>query len=66
MMSHNQTRPFSLENVSKIAKPHKIPILADAAAEVLTIPNVHLQGGADVVVYSGGKAYSVVPNALAL
>src|SRR5436190_7703590 len=49
-------QPFSLENVSKIAKPHKIPILVDAAAEVLTIPNVHLQRGADVVVYSGGKA----------
>src|SRR4029078_11051780 len=31
-------QPFSLENVSKIAKPHKIPILVDAAAEVLTIP----------------------------
>ena len=49
-------QPFSLENVAKIAKPHKIPILVDAAAEVLTIPNVHIQGGADVVVYSGGKA----------
>ncbi len=49
-------QPLSLENVAKIAKPHKIPILIDAAAEVLTIPNIHLQRGADVVVYSGGKA----------
>ena len=49
-------KPLSLENIAKIAKPHKIPILIDAAAEVLTIPNVHLQQGADVVVYSGGKA----------
>jgi D-glucosaminate-6-phosphate ammonia-lyase len=49
-------QPLSLENVAKIAKPHKIPILVDAAAEVLTIPNIHLQRGADVVVYSGGKA----------
>jgi hypothetical protein len=49
-------QPFSLENVVKIAKPHKIPVLIDAAAEVLTIPNIHLQRGADVVVYSGGKA----------
>ena len=49
-------QPLSLENVAKIAKPKKIPILVDAAAEVLTIPNVHLQRGADVVVYSGGKA----------
>jgi len=37
-------------------KPHNIPILIDAAAEVLTIPNVHLAHGATVVAYSGGKA----------
>lgn len=48
--------PLSLENVARIAKPHDIPILVDAAAEVLTIPNVHLQRGATVVAYSGGKA----------
>ena len=30
--------PFSLENVARIAKPRNIPILVDAAAEVLTIP----------------------------
>jgi D-glucosaminate-6-phosphate ammonia-lyase len=49
-------QPLSLENVARIAKPHNIPILVDAAAEVLTIPNIHLQRGATVVVYSGGKA----------
>ena len=49
-------QPFSVENVAKITKAHKVPLLVDAAAEVLTIPNVHLQHGADVVVYSGGKA----------
>jgi L-seryl-tRNA(Ser) seleniumtransferase len=49
-------QPLSLENVAKVAKPKKVPILVDAAAEVLTIPNIHLQRGADVVVYSGGKA----------
>ena len=37
-------------------KPKNIPILVDAAAEVLTIPNVHLQRGATIVAYSGGKA----------
>src|SRR6476660_1317561 len=36
-------QPLSLENVVKIAKPLKIPIMVDAAAEVLTIPNIHLQ-----------------------
>ena len=48
--------PLSLENVAKIAQPKNIPILVDAAAEVLTIPNVHLQKGATIVAYSGGKA----------
>ncbi len=49
-------RPLSLEVVAEIAKPHGIPILADAAAEDLTIPPIHLQRGATVVAYSGGKA----------
>jgi seryl-tRNA(Sec) selenium transferase len=48
--------PLSLENVAKIAKPRNIPILVDAAAEILTIPNVHLEKGATIVAYSGGKA----------
>jgi seryl-tRNA(Sec) selenium transferase len=48
--------PLSLENVAKIAQAKNVPILVDAAAEVLTIPNVHLQKGATVVAYSGGKA----------
>src|SRR5918999_2451535 len=48
--------PLSLEAIAKMAKPREIPILVDAAAEVLTIPNVHLQRGATIVAYSGGKA----------
>jgi D-glucosaminate-6-phosphate ammonia-lyase len=48
--------PLSLEAIAKVAKPRDIPILVDAAAEILTIPNVHLQRGATVVAYSGGKA----------
>ncbi len=48
--------PMSLEAVAKVAAPKNIPILVDAAAEVLTIPNVHLQRGATIVAYSGGKA----------
>ena len=48
--------PLSLENVARIAQPRNVPILVDAAAEVLTIPNVHLQKGATIVAYSGGKA----------
>ena len=45
-----------LEPVARVAGPKNIPILVDAAAEVLTIPNVHLQRGATIVAYSGGKA----------
>ncbi len=48
--------PLSLEVVAQIAKAKNIPILVDAAAEILTIPNIHLQRGATVVAYSGGKA----------
>jgi uncharacterized pyridoxal phosphate-dependent enzyme len=49
-------QPMSTEAIAKVAKPKNIPLLVDAAAEVLTIPNVHLQQGATVVAYSGGKA----------
>ncbi len=48
--------PMSLEAIAVLAKPLNIPILADAAAEILTIPNIHLQNGATMVAYSGGKA----------
>ncbi len=59
LMAYGATQPgqpMSTEAIAKIAKPKNIPILVDAAAEVLTIPNVHMQQGASVVVYSGGKA----------
>jgi len=49
-------QPLSLEVIAGIAKPKDIPVLVDAAAEILTIPNVHLQQGATIVAYSGGKA----------
>ena len=48
--------PMSLEAIAAVANPYNIPILADAAAEILTIPNVHLMNGATMVAYSGGKA----------
>jgi D-glucosaminate-6-phosphate ammonia-lyase len=49
-------QPLSLETIVEIAKPAGIPVLIDAAAENLTIPCIHLERGADVVAYSGGKA----------
>lgn len=41
--------------MAPIAKARGVPILVDAAAEILTVPNVHLQDGATLVGYSGGK-----------
>jgi L-seryl-tRNA(Ser) seleniumtransferase len=47
--------PMSTESICTVAKPHNVPVFVDAAAEILTIPNVHLQRGATLVGYSGGK-----------
>ncbi len=41
--------------VAEVARRHNVPLIVDAAAEILTIPNVHLQRGATAVAYSGGK-----------
>lgn len=47
--------PPSYDDIIRLAKQRNIPVLVDAAAEMLTIPNVHLQRGATLVGYSGGK-----------
>jgi len=46
---------LSIANTAVLAKKHGIPLLVDAAAEELTIPNKHLEAGATLVAYSGGK-----------
>jgi L-seryl-tRNA(Ser) seleniumtransferase len=46
---------LSVKAMGPIAKAKNVPILVDAAAEILTIPNVHLRDGATLVAYSGGK-----------
>ena len=46
---------LSLKAMAPIAAKRGVPILVDAAAEILTIPNVHLRDGATLVAYSGGK-----------
>ena len=45
----------SFEEITRIARQKNVPVLTDAAAEVLTIPNLHLQRGSTLVAYSGGK-----------
>ena len=47
--------PLPLKEMAEAAQKRGIPILVDAAAERLTIPNVYLEAGADMVAYSGGK-----------
>lgn len=47
--------PLNLKAIAQMARPRGVPILVDAAAEILTMPNVHLQSGASLVAYSGGK-----------
>ncbi len=49
------TGPFGLKEICEISRRKGVPVLVDAAAERLTIPNVHLQRGATMVAYSGGK-----------
>ena len=45
----------SLEEVVPVAKEHRVPVLVDAAADILVSPDPYLAAGADLVAYSGGK-----------
>jgi L-seryl-tRNA(Ser) seleniumtransferase len=47
--------PLGTKAMSDAARQHSVPVIVDAAAEGLTIPNIHLQRGATLVAYSGGK-----------
>ena len=47
--------PLSTKAIAEKAKQRTVPVLVDAAAEILTVPNVHLEAGATLVAYSGGK-----------
>jgi len=46
---------FGLAQVAPIAKKKGIPIVVDAAADYLIVPNPYIALGADLVAYSGGK-----------
>src|SRR5436309_8159855 len=48
--------PLGTRVVAEATRRHNVPLVVDAAAEILTLkPNVHLARGATVVAYSGGK-----------
>jgi len=51
----SEVQPPSFADIARIAKAKDVPVVVDAAAEFLTIPNHHLQQGATMVCYSGGK-----------
>jgi D-glucosaminate-6-phosphate ammonia-lyase len=53
--AQSRSGPLSLKVISGVAKPMGVPILVDAAAEALEVPNPHIVDGADLVAYSGGK-----------
>ena len=53
--NHFGKADLDLKDVAPIAKEHGIPILVDAAADYLIVPNPYLALGADLVAYSGGK-----------
>jgi uncharacterized pyridoxal phosphate-dependent enzyme len=50
-----ESGPLNYDTVYSIAKKKSIPVFTDAAAEMLTVPNVYLQRGSTFVGYSGGK-----------
>ena len=48
--------PLGTRVIAEVAKRKNVPVIVDAAAEILTTrPNVHLERGATAVAYSGGK-----------
>jgi len=47
---------FTVDAIAKLTRAKNIPLLVDAAAEDLTVPCIHLEKGANIVAYSGGKA----------
>ena len=52
----DQSKTLVLSQIAKVAHEYGVPVLVDAAAEDLSVPNIHLERGADLVAYSGGKA----------
>lgn len=53
--SRSENGPLSTREIASLTKPLGVPILVDAAAEGLPVPNPHISQGADLVAYSGGK-----------
>ena len=50
-----ESGPLTYDTVYSLARKKNIPVFTDAAAEMLTVPNIYLQRGSTFVGYSGGK-----------
>ena len=50
-----ESGPLGIPNICAIAKEKNVPVFVDAAAEEPLVPNIHIQHGATLVGYSGGK-----------
>jgi D-glucosaminate-6-phosphate ammonia-lyase len=53
--NHFGKASLDLKDVAPIARAAGVPVLVDAAADYLIVPNPYLAQGADMVAYSGGK-----------
>ena len=53
--NHFGKAALDLKEVAPVARAAGIPILVDAAADYLIVPNPYIAQGADLVAYSGGK-----------
>jgi L-seryl-tRNA(Ser) seleniumtransferase len=61
--NHFGSARLDLKDVAPIAKEAGVPILVDAAADYLIVPNPYIALGADLVAYSGGKIIRGPQNA---
>lgn len=61
--NHFGSARLDLKDVAPVARQAGIPVLVDAAADYLIVPNPYLALGADLVAYSGGKIIRGPQNA---
>jgi L-seryl-tRNA(Ser) seleniumtransferase len=61
--NHFGSAKLDLKDVAPIARKAGVPILIDAAADYLIVPNPYIALGADLVAYSGGKIIRGPQNA---
>ena len=53
--NHFGKADLDLKHIAPVARAAGVPIVVDAAANYLIVPNPYIAQGADLVAYSGGK-----------